>query len=130
MKASEPAKPGGSQSIKRLEARGGVIVTQKDQTATGENGIFDMKSNTVTLRGNVVISQAKNVVRGDRLIVNLTTGVSVVECDNPSKCRVSALIDTSGGKPDGKPDAKPDAKSGTGGGGPHAQPSSRPRGLY
>ena len=28
--------PGGSQQISKLEARGGVIVTQKDQTATGE----------------------------------------------------------------------------------------------
>ena len=42
---SEPG-PGGKQSIKRLEARGGVIVIQKEQTATGEAGIFEMKTNT------------------------------------------------------------------------------------
>src|SRR4029079_4333546 len=40
--------PGGAQQISKLEARGGVTVTQKDQTATGENGFFDMHSNTVT----------------------------------------------------------------------------------
>src|SRR5262245_21864876 len=32
MQAASPG-PGGEQRIKRLEARGGVVVTQKDQTA-------------------------------------------------------------------------------------------------
>jgi lipopolysaccharide export system protein LptA len=130
MKAAAPATPGGQQSIKRLEARGGVIVTQKDQTATGENGVFDMKANTVTLRGSVVISQGKSVVRGDRLVVNLTTGVSMVECDNPSKCRVSALIDTSKPAQGTGPGAAPGAAPGAGpGAGQGAQPA-HPRGLY
>src|SRR5436305_2302363 len=35
--------PGGSSSIRRLEARGGVIVTQKDQVVAGETAIFDTK---------------------------------------------------------------------------------------
>jgi lipopolysaccharide export system protein LptA len=71
--------PGGSQQIKRLEAHGGVVVTQKEQTATGDQGIFDMKSNTVTLTGNVVMTQGKNVLRGERLTVNLVSGVSRVD---------------------------------------------------
>jgi lipopolysaccharide export system protein LptA len=78
MKAATPG-PGGRQQISRLEARGGVIVTQKDQTATGDTGIFDMRANTVTLSGNVVVSQGKNVMRGERLVVDLTSGVSRVE---------------------------------------------------
>src|SRR5256884_4147127 len=32
----QSASPGGSSSIKRLEARGSVVVTQKDQVVTGE----------------------------------------------------------------------------------------------
>ena len=75
------------QQIRRAEAKGGVIVKQKDQTATGDNGVFDMRANTVTLLGNVVISQGPNVVRGDRLTVDMTTGVSRVEGG-----RVQALI--------------------------------------
>ena len=70
---------GGGQRINRLEAKGGVIVTQKDQTATGDQGLFDMRSNTVTLTGNVVVSQGESVLRGDRLVVDLTTGVSRVD---------------------------------------------------
>ena len=82
MKAAQPG-PGGKQGIKRLEARGGVIVIQKEQTATGETGIFEMKTNTVTLEGNakdgVVIAQGTNVLRGERLIVDLTTSAARVE---------------------------------------------------
>src|ERR1700730_2418659 len=32
--------PGGSSSIRRLEARGNVVVTQKDQVVTGETAVF------------------------------------------------------------------------------------------
>jgi lipopolysaccharide export system protein LptA len=78
MKAASPG-PGGSQQISRLEARGGVIVIQKDQTANGDIGVFDMKTNTVTLSGNVVVSQGANVMRGERLVVDMTTGVSRVD---------------------------------------------------
>jgi lipopolysaccharide export system protein LptA len=78
MKAATPG-PGGKQQISRLEARGGVSVTQKEHTATGDIGLFDMRANTVTLQGNVVVSQGPNVMRGDRLVVDLTTGVSRVD---------------------------------------------------
>ncbi len=81
MKAAQPG-PGGKQGIKRLEARGGVIVIQKEQTATGETGIFEMKTNTVTLVGGaqgVVVTQGTNVLRGERLVVDLTTGYARVE---------------------------------------------------
>jgi lipopolysaccharide export system protein LptA len=78
MKAAAPG-PGGSSQISRLEAKGGVTVNQKDQTATGDTALFDMKSNTVTLFGNVLVSQGANVMRGEKLVVDLTSGVSRVE---------------------------------------------------
>jgi lipopolysaccharide export system protein LptA len=82
-----------SQQIRRVEAKGGVFVTQKDQTATGESGVFDTQANTVTLIGNVVIAQGPNVVKGDRLTVDLTSGTSRVECGkSQGQCRVQALI--------------------------------------
>jgi lipopolysaccharide export system protein LptA len=78
MTTAQPG-PGGNSSVRRLEARGGVIVTQNDQTVTGETGIFDMKTNTVTMTGGVVLTKDKNVLKGDRLVVDMTTGVSRVE---------------------------------------------------
>ena len=91
MKAANPGA-GGSQQISRLEAKGGVVVTQQDQTATGETGLFDMKANTITLLGNVTVSQGGNVVRGERLVVDMTTGVSTVDAGN-SRGPVRMLIE-------------------------------------
>ena len=92
LQAATPG-PGGEQRIKRLEARGGVIVTQKEQTATGDLGIFDMKSNTVTLTGNpVVMTQGQNVLRGEKLVVDLTSGTSRVESNKGSQGRVQGLF--------------------------------------
>jgi len=85
--------PGGSSSIRRLEAKGSVVVTQKDQIVTGETAIFDTKSNQVTMQGGVVLTQGQNVLRGDRLVVDMTTGVSRVESDNG---RVQGLFQSSG----------------------------------
>lgn len=79
---SEQPGPGGASSIRRLEARGGVVVTQKDQVVTGQTAIFDTRTNQVTMQGGVVLTQGKNVLRGDRLVVNMTTGVSRVESDS------------------------------------------------
>jgi lipopolysaccharide export system protein LptA len=52
-----------------------------------------VKANTVTLTGNVVVTQGTNVLRGDRMVVNLTTGVSTVE-SNKSQ-RVEGLFNPS-----------------------------------
>lgn len=86
----------GQQNIRRIEVNGDVVVTQKDQKATADKGFFDMKSNVITLVGNVVISQGQNVVKGDRLSVDLTTSVSRVECEKSSQCRVQALLQPGG----------------------------------
>jgi lipopolysaccharide export system protein LptA len=92
MQSATPG-PGGASSIKRLEARGNVVVTQKDQVVTGETAVFDTKTNLVTMLGGVVLTQGKNVLRGDRLLVDMTTGVSRVESDSG---RVQGLFQSSG----------------------------------
>lgn len=89
MPSATPAPAGSTSSIKRLEARGNVVVTQRDQTVTGETAIFDTKTNLITMLGGVVLTQCNNVVRGDRLRVDMTTGVSKVESDSG---RVSASV--------------------------------------
>ena len=81
MQSATPG-PGGSSSIRRLEAKGSVVVTQKDQVVTGETAIFDTRANLITMVGGVVLTQCKNVLMGDRLKVDMTTGVSRVESDS------------------------------------------------
>ena len=68
-------------------------MTQKEQTATGDLGVFDMKTNTVTLTGNpVVMTQGQNVLRGEKLVVDLTSGVSRVESSKGGQGRVQGLF--------------------------------------
>ncbi len=123
LKTAQPG-PQGQQQIRRLEAKGGVVVTQKDQTATGEMASFDMRTNTVTLMGNVLVTQGQNVLRGERLVVDLTSGVSRVESGKAGQGRVQGLFlpGGSGGASDAKP-AAPAREA------PKTRPA-HPQGLY
>jgi lipopolysaccharide export system protein LptA len=107
MQSTTPG-PGGASSIKRLEARGDVKVTQKDQVVTGEKAVFDTKTNLITMHGGVVLTQGGNVLRGDRLLVDMTTGVSRVESDSG---RVQGLSISSGQGGPGFPGASPSPTS-------------------
>ncbi len=40
----------------------------------GDLGVYDMKTKTITLIGNVVVSRGKDVLRGERVVVNTPTG--------------------------------------------------------
>jgi lipopolysaccharide export system protein LptA len=111
--------PGGSSSIRRLEAKGSVVVVQKDQIVTGETAIFDTKANQVTMQGGVVLTQGQNVLRGDRLVVDMTTGVSRIESDTG---RVQGLFQSSGqGGPPAIPGMATSAPAGP------ASPSNKPK---
>jgi lipopolysaccharide export system protein LptA len=108
------AKPGpsGQSRIKRLEAKGGVTVIQKEQTATGETGIFDMASNTVTLSGNVVVKQAENVLRGDQLVVDLATGEARFTSGKSGTGRVQGMFLPSAAQSLKQDNKKPEQKNG------------------
>ncbi|MEQ1715375.1 MAG: LPS export ABC transporter periplasmic protein LptC [Hyphomicrobium sp.] len=80
-----PAKPGskpGSQDaakLTRIQAKKNVEVTSKDgQKATGDWADYDTRANTVVLGGDVVMTQGKNIVRGTKLAIDMTTGESVI----------------------------------------------------
>lgn len=78
--------------IQRIEARQKVIITSKEgQTATGDHALFDVKSNTVLLTGqHVVVTRGKDVVQGQRLKIDLTTGMYRFEIDEKSAAAAQA----------------------------------------
>ena len=93
--SSSPDAARGQQQIRRMEAKGNVVVTQKDQRAVGDRAEFDMRSNTVTLIGNVIITNADNVVRGSRMVVDLTTGIARMG-DTGGGTRVEGIFNSKG----------------------------------
>jgi lipopolysaccharide export system protein LptA len=109
--ANQPDKPAGPEAqISKIEARGSVVITSDDdQTTTSDWALYDVPAQLVTVGGNVVLSQGQNVLKGERLIINLKTGESRFE--NPGNAttggRIRALFmpKQDGGGDDG--DAEP-----------------------
>ena len=96
---SQPGGTKGAQNIRRIEAHGGVTVLTKDQSASGDLGIYDLQTKTITLSGDVVVSQGQNVIHGERVVVDTETGNARVESGSSgaganagSGGRVRALI--------------------------------------
>lgn len=73
---------GSNQQISKVEARGPIRVTSKDQTARGDRATFLMASQVLTLAGNVVLTKGGNELRGQKLVVNLKTGESRIDAPN------------------------------------------------
>ena len=85
----------GAQDIRRIEAHGSVTVVTKDQNASGDLAVYDLQAKTITLTGNVVVSQGQNVIHGEKVIVNTVTGNASVESNEgggTTPGRVRALI--------------------------------------
>jgi lipopolysaccharide export system protein LptA len=76
----EPTQSGapGSQ-VSRIEAGPSVSVRSGDQTASGATAVLDMEQNLITMSGGVVLTQGPNIVRGERLLVDLNTKLGRLE---------------------------------------------------
>jgi len=71
---------GNSAQINKIEARGDVVITSEDdQTTTSDWALYDVPAQLVTVGGNVVLTQGQNVLKGDRLVIDLKTGESRFE---------------------------------------------------
>lgn len=69
----------GSPSASRFDAAGGVTVTRPDQTARAQYGVYDINKRTITMLGNVTLTQGSNRVSGGRLTMNLDTGRASID---------------------------------------------------
>ncbi len=73
-------KQEGGTQITKIEAKGQVvIVSADDQTTTSDWALYDVPTQLVTVGGNVVLMQGQNVLKGDRLVIDLKTGESRFE---------------------------------------------------
>jgi len=103
-KAAKPVKPANASAdassdplssgqIKFVHATGGkVVVTSKvdEQEATGDDVVYDVKGQKITMTGKeVILTQKKNVVKGKQLDIDLATGRATVV---PEHGRVRAIL--------------------------------------
>lgn len=83
-------------AIIRIDALGRVFVSTPTETAQGDQGIYDVEKRTILLTGRVVVTREKNVVRGDRLVMDLNSGQARLDGQN----RVHGLfVPSKGDKP-------------------------------
>jgi len=109
MDASAPAAPAdaapagdASSKLKHMDCAGPVKVVSKTQTATGDNGTYDKVHNNVILTGHVVLTDGRNITKGERLVYDLNTGQAAVQGGGS---RVTGLF-LPGSDDPGKPDKK------------------------
>ncbi len=83
-----PDQPG----ISKIEAEGNVFVSSPTETGKGSRGIYDVDRARIDLMGDVVLTQGNNIVKGDTLEMNLTTGESKVAKGATQGGRVKGLF--------------------------------------
>lgn len=91
---------GGSPTIQRIDASGGVTVRSASETASGSVAIYDLNRRLITMLGGVTLSQGANVVRGGRLVIDLNSGRSVI--DGSSVGGAAGTTGSSGGRVTGR----------------------------
>ena len=106
---------GRAGKIRRIDADGNVRFVTPEEVVTGAVGTYDVERRLVHLEGGVVMTQGENIVRGDRLDMDLDTGVSTVSAVESSESggRVSALFvpeDDDGEDGDDEDAAAPDGE--------------------
>ncbi|AZI38227.1 lipopolysaccharide transport periplasmic protein LptA [Caenibius tardaugens] len=69
----------GSLTVQRITATGGVNVTRGTESAQGNVGIYDFNNRVITLVGNVALRRGGDTLNGQRLTMDLDTGVSSVD---------------------------------------------------
>lgn len=62
-------------TILRIDANGNVRLTSPSERATGNYGIYDVRQRQITLVGNVRLVKGESTLNGDRLQVNLDSGI-------------------------------------------------------
>ena len=67
------------QRLKHIVAEGRVEITSGERRATSRKAIFNQQKRTVTLRGNAVLQEGPNQVKGDIVTVFLDEKRSIVK---------------------------------------------------
>jgi lipopolysaccharide export system protein LptA len=55
-------------------ADGHVFYVTQTQTARGEHAVYEATSDTITMTGHVVVVQGQNVLKGDKMVMELKSG--------------------------------------------------------
>ena len=101
------AAAGAGQSpmgaISELDAYGHVFLLAPGETAQGAVGVYDVEKHVIVLTGKpVVLTRGKNVLTGQKVAMNLDTGMSVLTPEVGGRVHGLFVPEQGNGKPDAK----------------------------
>lgn len=67
-----------TSDISKLRASGGVTLVSASEAAESREAVYTLATATVVLTGDVLLTQGQNVMAGESLTVNLTTGTGTM----------------------------------------------------
>lgn len=89
-------QPGaGWGDVKTIIATGNVYYVTPKQIAKAEKAVYDVVKDQVVMSGNVIVTQGKNVIRGNKLVLQISTGRAVfntIKTDGTPAGRVRAAF--------------------------------------
>lgn len=84
-------------TIRRIDAEGGVQLKSPSEQARAAYGIYDVDERQLTMVGNVILNKDQSILKGQRLEVNLESGVTRLIGSSPDssgpKDRVTGRFD-------------------------------------
>ena len=84
---------GTAGELDKIEAKGNVVVTQKERLAISEEAYFNRESGQIVMTGNAFLRDGKNTITGCKVIVYTNEDrASAVPCTSGKKERVKAVI--------------------------------------
>ncbi|HEV2533589.1 LptA/OstA family protein [Phenylobacterium sp.] len=73
-KAKAGSASGACGDLDRIEALGSVYYMTPEQRVHGNAAVYEAQSTTLTVTGDVTAVRDKNVMRGERMVINTQTG--------------------------------------------------------
>jgi len=84
-------EPGAEKPLETIRASGNVQVDYGEETASGDDAVYDPRNATVTLSGSAHLGAGKSSIEGESVVVYLDEGKAIIE--GGAKGPVRALID-------------------------------------
>ena len=76
-----------AQPVRRIDAAGHVRLVSPTETAEGQRGAYDVAAGKIELEDDVVLTRGQNVIRGQRLDVDLNAQTAVVGAGKDGRVR-------------------------------------------
>ena len=78
--------------IKNLYASNGVVISNQDMTATGNNASYSVSNNEIILLGNVTVKNNFTTLKGNKLLIDLKSGAINFIADDNQNNRVKGVL--------------------------------------